>query len=173
MQELKARLTAAPPCAPQCAQLAEAQLGVDGDRLTLTLDVHAAERVLVPLPLDDSALAQVQVRVDGDPAPMQGTGEPGAGWVASERGVHRLTLSAFIRGDRVALDFPLAPARLAVQAPGWTAAGFFAMAGCWQNAWNWCARRRVPVWATRRQRGFRSSPLCASCATCRSIWTGR
>ncbi|MBK9657222.1 MAG: hypothetical protein IPO66_17940, partial [Rhodanobacteraceae bacterium] len=47
----------------------------------------------------------------------------GAGWVAVERGVHRLTLAARIRGDRVALDFPLAPARVLVSAAGWTAAG--------------------------------------------------
>lgn len=123
LQELKARLTAAPPCAPQCARLAAAQLGIDGDRLSLSLDVHAAQRVLVPLPLDDSALAQVEVRVDNAPAAVHGTGAAGPGWVASERGVHRLTMTARIRGDRVALDFPMAPARLVVQAPGWTAAG--------------------------------------------------
>ncbi|HWS26592.1 MAG TPA: hypothetical protein VN259_08475, partial [Xanthomonadales bacterium] len=123
LQELKTRLTAAPPCAPQCARLAAAQLSIDGDRLTLTLDVHAAQRVLVPLPLDDSALSQVEVRLDNELAAVHGTGAAGSGWVATERGVHRLTLAARIRGDRVALDFPMAPTRLAVQAPGWTAAG--------------------------------------------------
>ncbi|MBL8243701.1 MAG: hypothetical protein JNL89_05910, partial [Rhodanobacteraceae bacterium] len=112
-----------PRCAPECARLAVGELRIDGDRLTLALDVHAAERVLVPLPLDDSSLTDVVVRLDGNPAPVGGQGGDRAAWVASERGVHRLALEARIRGDRVALDFRMAPTRLEVLAPGWATAG--------------------------------------------------
>lgn len=123
LDELRTRLTQSPPCAPGCARIAAATLTIEGDQLTLALDVQAAERVLVPVPLDDSALAAVDVRIDGATAPVHGSGPAGSAWVATERGVHRLTLAARIRGDRVALDFPLAPARVEVLAAGWTAAG--------------------------------------------------
>ena len=123
LETLRIRLTEAPPCAPVCARLAVGELRIDGDRLTLALDVHAAERVLVPLPLDDSSLTEVALRIDGAAAPLFGNGDSAAVWVASERGVHRLTLEARVRGDRVALDFRMPPTRLTVVAPGWTAAG--------------------------------------------------
>ena len=123
LETLRARLTEAPPCLPQCARLAVAELRIDGDQLSLTLDVHAAEHVLVPLPLDDSSLTDVRVRIDGEPAPVRGQAIDSAAWVASQRGVHRLALEARVRGDRIALDFRMPPTRIGIVAPGWTAAG--------------------------------------------------
>jgi hypothetical protein len=123
LETLRARLTTPPPCTPQCARLAVADLRIDGERLVLELDVHAAERVLVPLPLDDSSLTEVAVRIDGTAAPLLGSSGDSAAWVPSERGVHRLTLEARVRGDRVALDFRMPPTRVTVSAAGWVAAG--------------------------------------------------
>ena len=124
LETLKQRLTEAPECAPACARLAQGSLRVDGGRLTLDVDVHAAERVLVPLPLDDSALSEISVRLDGKTVGLLGSEQaPGAAWIAVERGVHRLSLSGRVHGDRLALDFAMAPARLEVDIPGWNATG--------------------------------------------------
>ncbi len=123
LAELKARLTQAPECAPQCAMLSTAQLNIDADRLQLTVDAHASARVLLPLPLDDSALSEVRLSVDGELASVLRSGGNSSGWVAVERGVHRLTLEARVRGDRVTLDFTMAPVRIDVRAANWTAAG--------------------------------------------------
>jgi hypothetical protein len=123
LDSLKERLTEAPVCAPRCAQLAAAELRIDGDRLLLTVEVHAAERVLVPLPLDDNALDEAAVSVDGSLAPVLGAGGGAALWIAVERGVHRLSLAARVRADRVALDFSMTPARVDTDIPGWTASG--------------------------------------------------
>jgi hypothetical protein len=123
LAELKARLTQAPECVPQCATLSTAQLEIDGDRLLLTIDAHASARVLLPLPLDDSALSEVRLTVDGEPAGALRSGGDSSGWVAVERGVHRVSLEARVRGDRLTLDFTMAPARIDVSAPNWTAAG--------------------------------------------------
>ena len=122
LQSLREHLTEDPACTPACAGLGVAELRIDGERLSLALEVHAAERVLLPMPLDDSSLAEVQVRIDGAAAALRGNGDSPA-WVASERGVHRLSLEARVRGDRVALDFRMRPTRLTVSAPGWTTAG--------------------------------------------------
>lgn len=123
LQELKARLTQSPECAPLCASLATARLDIDGDRLQLTLDAHASARVLLPLPLDDSALSDVRFTVDGEPAGALRDGGGSSAWVAVERGVHRLTLTARVRGDRLTLDFGMVPTRIDIAAPNWTVAG--------------------------------------------------
>ena len=123
LAELKSRLTQAPECAPQCASLSTAQLRINGDRLQLSVDAHASARVLLPLPLDDSALSDVRLSVDGEPAGALRSGGDTSGWVAVERGVHRLTLDARVRGDRLTLDFTMVPSRIDIVAPNWTAAG--------------------------------------------------
>lgn len=123
LAELKARLTEAPRCAPVCVGLTVAQISIRGDQLTLTVEVHAAARVLLPLPLDDSALSEVNIQMDGKKAPTTGSNNDHSPWVAVERGVHQLSLSAQIRADRIALDFPMLPLRLELDLPGWTAAG--------------------------------------------------
>ncbi len=124
LESLKQRLIEAPECAPACARLAQGNVIIENDRLSLDIDVHAAERVLVPLPLDDSALSDVNVTLDGKAAGLLGSAQaPGAAWIAVERGVHRLRLDARVRGDRLALDFAMPPARLDVSIPGWTATG--------------------------------------------------
>ncbi|MBV6413921.1 MAG: hypothetical protein IT479_00250 [Xanthomonadales bacterium] len=121
LAQLRERLTQAPPCAAVCARYAAASLSVQGEILRLEIDVHAAERVLLPLPLDDAALAAVEVSLDGATAPV--LGHAGQAFVASERGVHRLALSGRVRGDRVALDFALKPTRLEIAASGWGVVG--------------------------------------------------
>ncbi len=123
LASLKQRLTEAPECAPACARLAAAQLGIEQDRLTLEVDVHAAAQVLVPLPLDDNALSDVQLRIDGQPAPTVAMSGNSAVWLAVPRGVHRLRLQARVRADRVALDFEMPAARVEAAAPGWSVVG--------------------------------------------------
>lgn len=121
LEQLHALLTEAPECGDACARFGAATLVIGDDRLGLEIEVHAGARVLLPLPLDDSALDTVEVRLDGAPAAV--LGESGDAYVASERGVHRLSLSARVRGDRIALDFALTPARVELDTPGWAAAG--------------------------------------------------
>jgi hypothetical protein len=122
LQQLQARLTAAPDCVPQCAAIADAQVVLRGDALQLGLEVHALERVAVPMPADAKALATQSIRIDGAlrDAAVQSDGRS---WVAVERGVHRLDIAFSILGDRVALAFPMAPARVRLDAPGWQASG--------------------------------------------------
>lgn len=118
LTEYHTRLTAAPACVGQCASIPEATAQISGERFVLTLDVHAAERVLVPLPLDDTALANASLSIDGAPAPLSGEGV-----APFERGVHRAVLSGDVRGERIALDFDLPPGSIAIDAPGWTIGG--------------------------------------------------
>jgi len=123
LQQLRQRLSEAPKCAPACASIAEAQVTANGETLGVTLEVHAGERVALPLPGDATGAAVLRIQVDGvaDDALMRDAN--GGVWLAVGRGVHRVQLDFAAHGDKVALAFPLAPARVLFQGRGWAAAG--------------------------------------------------
>jgi hypothetical protein len=123
LQQLRERLSAAPKCAPQCASIAQAQVGANGDGIDIALEVHAGERVALPLPADaaDAALQSIQVDGANDDALVRD--ENGVTWIAIARGVHRVQLAFAARGDKVAFAFPLRPARVLFQGKGWDASG--------------------------------------------------
>jgi hypothetical protein len=122
LQQLRQRLSEAPKCAPACANIAEAQVSANGDTLTVALEVHAAERIALPLPNDaDATLKSIQVDGSNDDAVTRN--EKGIAWLALGRGVHRVQLEFAASTDKVALVFPLQPARVLFQGRGWEASG--------------------------------------------------
>jgi hypothetical protein len=123
LTELRTRLTEAPQCAPDCARAARADIGLSGDALQVALDLHAGERVAVPLPVVDGGATLDEVRVDGVVAETVVRHEE-QDWLALPRGVHRIALSyRVVESDHVALKFVLAPAEVRVNLSGWQAGG--------------------------------------------------
>ncbi|QDH70822.1 hypothetical protein [Marilutibacter alkalisoli] len=122
LEELKNRLTRLPDCAPDCATIAAAQVRADGDDVRIALDVHAAARVFVPLPVDDVDLSPLRLRVDGADAGgvLQAQGRR---WIVLDRGVHRVEIETRAMADKAVLAFPLPPARIAFDGAGWQASG--------------------------------------------------
>ena len=123
LQQLRARLTEAPKCAPQCAAIAEAQVGANGDSISVALEVHAAERVALPLPGDDAGAAVKSIQVDGVTDDGVARDAEGALWLALNRGVHRVQIEFSAHADQVALAFVLKPARVLFQGKGWESSG--------------------------------------------------
>jgi hypothetical protein len=123
LQQLRTRLSEAPKCAPACASIAEAQVTASGETLAVALEVHAGERVALPLPGDATGATVLRIQVDGaaDDALMRDAN--GGVWLAIGRGVHRVQVDFAAHGDKVALAFPLKPARVLFQGRGWDAAG--------------------------------------------------
>jgi hypothetical protein len=123
LDELRTRLTQAPLCAPDCARAARSEIKASGDALEVMLEVHAGERVAVPLPVADGSLALDSVRVGGVAAEAVARHED-QDWLALPRGVHRIVLNyRVIDSDHAALKFPLAPAELRLALSGWQAVG--------------------------------------------------
>lgn len=91
LEQLRVRLTEAPACAPTCASIAAVEVGARADDIRVAIDVHAAERVAVPLPHDDAAAVLRSVSVDGSAsdALVRIGNVP---WIALSRGVHRVEL---------------------------------------------------------------------------------
>ncbi len=122
LQELKARLVEPPACAPQCATIAEARVSLKADTLRVALEVHAFDRVAVPIPQDAKSLSTATLTIDGVVKDAL-LSQSGRSWVAVERGVHRVEMTFTTLGDRVALAFPMAPQRILVDANGWQSSG--------------------------------------------------
>lgn len=120
--ELRARLVEAPRCAPSCATVAEADIAARVDAIEAVLEVHAADKVAVPLPFDEKALSLLSLRVDG--VAQDAIARDGSTlWIALPRGVHRVELAFVAAADKIALAFALKPMRARFTGEGWDASG--------------------------------------------------
>ena len=122
LQQLRQRSIEAPRCAPACATIAQAQIVANGDSIAITLEAHAGERVALPLPYDPAAIVKA-VLVDGIADEALARDAEGHLWLALGRGVRRIQLELQTPDDKLALAFPLKPARILFQGKGWEASG--------------------------------------------------
>ncbi|HEY1589902.1 MAG TPA: hypothetical protein VGG00_09210, partial [Rhodanobacter sp.] len=91
LNQLRSRLSEAPKCAPACAEVAQAQLQVNGDVLDLELEAHAGAALALPLPQADDALQLSDVSVDGRANAVLTRGGDQL-LLRLDRGVHRVSL---------------------------------------------------------------------------------
>lgn len=123
LDQLRSRLTEAPQCAPQCAEVAQAQLQANGTMLDVELEAHVGATVALPLPRPDEAMPLVEVSLDGhaDPALLRDDDQL---LLRVDRGVHRVSLHYRLDGvDGAALHFALPPQRIAFIGQGWLLEG--------------------------------------------------
>ncbi len=123
LNQLRQRLTEAPKCAPQCAEVAQAQLQVNGAMLDVELESHVGATVALPLPTSDEAMPLADISVDGqaDPALLRNGDEL---LLRLDRGVHRISLHYRLDGvDSAALHFTLPPQHIAFIGQGWSLEG--------------------------------------------------
>lgn len=123
LQQLRARLIAAPKCAASCATVAQAQVSADGDDLSVVLQADAGERIALPLPNAGDTATLKSVQVDGVATDAVERGSDNTVWLELARGVHRVQLDYAAVGDKATLAFSLKPARVLFQGKGWNASG--------------------------------------------------
>lgn len=123
LDQLRARLTEAPKCAPECAAIADAQLQASGDTLDIALEAHAGADVGLPLPQGDDALTLLDARLDAQPAALVNRDD--TLMLRLDRGVHRVTLHYRLAAgaDSANLRFPLHPGHVGFIGQGWSASG--------------------------------------------------
>ncbi|WP_242512281.1 hypothetical protein [Pseudolysobacter antarcticus] len=123
LNELRNRLTEVPHCAPECAKIANATVLADGDRIRIALEAHVGERVALPVPSGAHGLVLRTITLDGVAQDALAQRD-GKWWVVATRGVHRIEMEfSAAQNDKIMLNFPLAPAQIEVNAPGWVASG--------------------------------------------------
>jgi len=122
LNALRTQLIEAPKCAPNCAAIAGAEISARGDEVRVVLEAHAADRVALPVPIDEEALALRSITIDG--SSQDGIARDDGGlWIALSRGVHRVELTYTASADKIALAFPLKPMRARFSGDGWQASG--------------------------------------------------
>ncbi|HEX6833349.1 MAG TPA: hypothetical protein VF132_07445 [Rudaea sp.] len=123
LAQLKGRLTEAPRCAPQCAAIAQAQVSAKDEDISVALEAHVGDRVAMPLPYDAASASIRTILVDGVADDAVVRNPNGQVWIALGRGVHRVQIDYAAAGDKIALAFPLKPARVLFDGHGWEASG--------------------------------------------------
>jgi hypothetical protein len=122
--ELKQRLTAAPPCAPNCAEIAEARVVVQGDRLEIVMRVSALATLAVAMPHANDRWQLDDVSVDARASLAIARGNDASLWVPLTAGAHTVRLAGRLApAESIQVAFPQAPRAIEVSARGWTVAG--------------------------------------------------
>jgi len=124
LDQLKQRLTAPPRCAPSCAEVAEARVVIDGERLEIVMRVSALANLAVAMPhasdrwqLDDvsvDARASLAIAREGDASL----------WLPLTAGAHTVRLAGRLAPvESIQVAFPQQPRAIEVHASGWTVSG--------------------------------------------------
>ncbi|MGA9333352.1 MAG: hypothetical protein WBV39_03650 [Rudaea sp.] len=123
LQQLRARLSEAPKCAPACAGLPQVRIAANGDAVSIALEADAAQRVALPLPDADAGTVLQSIKVDGKSESNIARSSNGSLWIELDRGVHRIEIAYKASADKVALSFALRPSRVLFDGNGWKASG--------------------------------------------------
>jgi len=125
LQQLKTRLEAVdkPDCLPNCADIPQMQMRLDEEHLEITLQIHAAASVLLPLPADYGQWFPHEVLDNGAPATALYR-DNNSLWLHLSAGGHRVVL----RGtppllSQFTLPLPLKPKRVVLDKSGWEVVG--------------------------------------------------
>ncbi|WP_181389665.1 hypothetical protein [Leucothrix pacifica] len=110
LQELKQRLTQAPECLPECAQIEQMQISIADNALQARLRVHAVIDTAIPLPGSQGTWLSQQVMVNGEPALAIQRDQSQQLWIAIPKGQSNVVLSgALPNRNSVPLPLPLKP----------------------------------------------------------------
>ncbi|MDE2290916.1 MAG: hypothetical protein KGL53_02440, partial [Elusimicrobia bacterium] len=120
LNDLTSRLTAAPDCAPQCADSPRLKLEAGPSSLRGRLEVDAGAAVAVPLPGGARSWTPSTVAVDGVPAAGLRRSSDGTLWLPLSAGAHQVSFEGPLPdAETVSLPLPLTPRRVEASAQGW------------------------------------------------------
>lgn len=123
LQALREKLTRPAECLPECAEIAQMQVRLQGTQLHLLLTLDAAIDTALPLPGGSKHWLPDEARLNGKPAQVQ-RDEEGDLWLLLPAGHHRLELSGpLLAQDLLQLPLLLKPHQVDVQAEGWEVSG--------------------------------------------------
>jgi hypothetical protein len=124
LRQLEARLLEPPDCVPRCAEIASAEVEARGDGISITLTVHAAEAVAIPLPGSERGWHPQAIALDGSAAGQVLRTSDGALWLRVAPGRHTVLLrGAAPAADSLEIPFATPPRVIEVDAVGWLVAG--------------------------------------------------
>ena len=124
LRELEMRLLEPPECVPRCAEIAAAEVEARGDGISMTLTVHAAEDVAIPLPGSERGWHPQAIALDGSAAAQVLRTSDGGLWLRVAPGRHTVVLrGAAPAVDSLEIPFATPPRVIEVDTDGWLVAG--------------------------------------------------
>lgn len=123
LNTLRDRLTEPSDAYPNAADIPSVSLALDGRKIVMEAEIHAAIRTAVALPGRLAAWSPVMVLVDGKPEAALRRAD-GYLWVALTEGVHQVRVEGLLAEvTEWEWTFQLKPHRVRIEAPGWTFSG--------------------------------------------------
>ena len=124
LDDLRAKLTEQPECAPNCASISRLALDVSPRRLRARIEAGSAILSAIPLPGGKDQWVPEQVSVDGRAATAMVRSDDGLLWVELAPGGHVIVMEGALPSrDTVQISLPMKPHQVTVKADGWTLAG--------------------------------------------------
>lgn len=124
LDELKTRLTEAPDCLPNCAEIPRMKVVISPEKMTLSLQVHAQQTAALPLPALYKEWMPNQVTVDGQIANAMLRDSNGALWLTVSSGEHEVLISGVTpEHNKFTLPLTLKPHYVTTEAVGWSIEG--------------------------------------------------
>lgn len=123
LETLRQRLLEPADVYPIAADIARADLTIDGNRVQMTVEIHTATGTAVPLPGKLPVWSPLTVSLDGKPAEYV-CRKDGYIWVVVPQGVHQAEVELLLP-DLAEWEwtYELKPRRVTVSAPDWNVAG--------------------------------------------------
>jgi len=123
LEKLRERLLEVPDVHPNAASISSVVLTLDGKRLKMDAEIHAAIETAVPLPGKLPSFSPVSVSVDGRPATSLRR-DDGFLWVVLPAGVHAVRVEGSLQTvSEWEWTYLLRPRHVRIEAPDWTVAG--------------------------------------------------
>ena len=124
VDQLGRRLNELPKCSPQCGRIARADVRFTASRIAAVLELHAAERLALPLPGNEKLLTIDHLSLDENQVGGLSRDPAGNHWIVVPRGVHRLRIEWLpASAEVISLRFPEPPGYTKASGSDWTVAG--------------------------------------------------
>ena len=137
LEQLRERLNRPSNAFPQAADIANLDLTIQDNRITMKLEIHAGEMVAVPIPGKFPAWAPRSIRWEASPnsnaavaPPPPASGphisrtEDGTLWVLAQPGVQTVVVEGLLSDNNEwVLGFSLTPRSITINAPQWQVVG--------------------------------------------------
>ncbi len=124
LKQLEQRLLEQPPCVPNCAEIIEAGVVIEGDEMTIRLTTNALDNVALALPGSLQGWRPEQLLIDNVRAARIYNSADQSLWLHTPEGRHEITLQGPLPPvDSLEIPFPTIPRVIRVESSEWFVAG--------------------------------------------------
>lgn len=124
LDELKKRLLQPPECLPACAQIQSMVLRADKQTMQVRLDIHALQKVAIPLPVKEKQWLPSKITIDGRAAKALYRAADGVLWLELPKGRFNIMLSGALGSKKqIQLPLQLRPGIVQSKLSGWRIEG--------------------------------------------------